>query len=146
MEFEHEVALDLIAEAYGWKNTRSLWMETRGFTMCLESSLKDYPIIDGTIDPDELKDAIYTLRDFDDPINQVLAAINVAIEEDGHERYYGDYMADLIEKYGETTVAEILKKHGQEQLLEDYKNAHENELLEAQREYNGTYISKFAVM
>lgn len=124
-------ALECVHLAYGWRNARKLWIETRGFTTSLKTAMADYPN-SGIVPDKELMRAVGLLRDFPDPCDEIERAMDAAIYDyDDDTDSYGETMGVLFDEHGEEAVKALLKKHADEQLWEDYRNKQEYERIEA---------------
>jgi hypothetical protein len=130
LDYELVEALDNVALTYGWKNTRKLWIETRGFTTSLETAMKDYKE-SGIIPRTELLESIQKLKDYPDPYDDVLHEINFEIANDV-PKTAGTSIEEITDMYGETALESLLKTQWQEQRRMDYKNASEFERVEAE--------------
>jgi hypothetical protein len=135
ISMELELAIDEVAMAFGWKNTRKLWIETRGFTTSLETAIKDYPN-SGLVPEEKLKGYIKQLKDFTDPDNDVLRWINLKIEEMASGGSFTDFeegIGDLAYGYAESDDGEALNTRVTEQAWEKFKLSSDCEHIEALR-------------
>lgn len=129
LSLELKEALEDVALAYGWKNTRKLWFETRGFVTSLATAMADYPK-SGLISDEALMQAVNKLKDFPDPHDDVRHTLNAELDGD-MPASAGEDMDGLINIYGEEAVRELLWKQAEEQRCEDLKNSRDYEYIEA---------------
>jgi len=133
LSFELELAIDEVAMAFGWKNARKLWIETRGFKTNLESAIKDYPN-SGLVQPKKLAEYIRLMKEFTSPYDEIMIAMDRAISdlaEGGGFTCSEEAMGDLAYGYEESEDGEALKKKVDEQAWENFKNSRDYEHIEA---------------
>jgi len=129
------IAVDTVAQAFGWKNTKRIWAETRGFKTHVESAINDYPQ-SGAVPEAELKYAFKKLINTPD----IKGEIKGLIDSESVSGYGDDYYSDddrfgyaVSHGYVETKTGRRLKAQMQEDLLMRAKTASDCEHLEARR-------------
>jgi len=128
-----DIALDTVAQAFGWENTKRIWAETRGFKTHVESTIADYPREIEMSDA-ELNYALKKLAETPDPDSKVKSTIDIELKGGygdwltDSERVFGD---DVIHGYEDSKTGRKLKAQARENLLMKAKTASDAEHLEA---------------
>lgn len=127
------IAVDTVAQAFGWKNTKRIWAETRGFKTSVETTIADYPR-HAAIKGAELKYALKKLAELPDPDGEVKERIDDELGGRYDDGSWGDATIDkAIEWHGIGKVEDILKRQHDKQAWESVKTAHDVEHIEARK-------------
>jgi len=129
---------------YGWRTTRKMWKETKGFVTGVENALSKYRAQSGSVNFRIVRALILALRAHPDP----------DVIEEEIENWYQDELTiwtpsydecddyiteDEFDAFGHIYTVEEIKQHLQEQRWVDVENACFYERVEATLQKDGNY-------
>lgn len=128
---DRSIAIDTVAQAFGWKNTKRIWAETRGFKTSVETTIADYPQ-SGIVPEAELKYALKKLAELPDPDGDVKERIEDELAgRYGYDSAWGDAIDEAIDLYGVGKIEDKLKRQHDKQAWKNVKIASDIEHLAA---------------